>query len=96
MLLASNQQRVRYVPLEVVDALEKECKEAGGLQPEIQGGLAFIYPGTKWCGPGELHKNFISNFAKWNTLMIIQSVYCFIDCKILASLFSSNSHILVE
>lgn len=48
MLLAADQRRVRYVPLEVVEALERECKEAGGLQPEIQGGLAFIYPGTKW------------------------------------------------
>ena len=48
MLLAADQRRVRYVQLDVVRALEKECKEAGGLQPEIQGGLAFIYPGTKW------------------------------------------------
>lgn len=48
MLLASDQRRVRYVPIDVVEALERECKEAGGLQPEIQGGLAFIYPGTKW------------------------------------------------
>lgn len=48
MLLAADQRRVRYVPLDVVEALEKECKEASGLQPEIQGGLAFIYPGTKW------------------------------------------------
>lgn len=48
MLLAADQRRVRYVQLDVVNALERECKEAGGLQPEIQGGLAFIYPGTKW------------------------------------------------
>lgn len=48
MLLAADQRRVRYVPLEVIEALEKECREAAGLQPEIQGGLAFIFPGTKW------------------------------------------------
>lgn len=54
MLLASDQRRVRYVPLEIVQSLERECKLAGGLQQEIQGGLGFIYPGTKWCGPGKL------------------------------------------
>lgn len=32
MLLKSDQKRVRYVPLENVKALERECKEAGGLQ----------------------------------------------------------------
>lgn len=48
MLLAADQRRVRYVPLDAVEALERECKVATGLQPEIQGGLAFIYPGTKW------------------------------------------------
>lgn len=53
MLLASDQRRVRYVPLEIVQSLERECKLAGGLQREIQGGLGFIYPGTKWCGPGK-------------------------------------------
>lgn len=54
MLLASDQRRVRYVPLQMVQALENECKEAltSGLQSGIQGGLSFIYPQTKWCGPG--------------------------------------------
>lgn len=56
MILAADQRRVRYVPLEVIEALEKECKEASGLQPEIQGGLAFIFPGTKWCGPGTSYR----------------------------------------
>lgn len=53
MLLAADQKRVRHVPLENVLALEKVCQEAGGLQGELQGGLGFIYPGTKWCGPGK-------------------------------------------
>lgn len=47
MLLASDQRRVRYVPLDMVRTLERECREAAGLEREIQGGLGFIYPGTK-------------------------------------------------
>lgn len=45
MLLASDQKRVRYVPMQMVQALEKECKQAlaNGLQSEIQGGLSFIF-----------------------------------------------------
>lgn len=73
MLLAADQRRVRYVQSEVIDALEKECKEAGGLQPEIQGGLAFIYPGTKWCGPGNWNTHYKllleSHIRHWNPLM---------------------------
>lgn len=60
MLLAADQKRVRHVPLENVLALEKVCQEAGGLQGELQGGLGFIYPGTKWCGPGS--KRNVSTF----------------------------------
>lgn len=48
MILAADQRRVRFVSMEVIESLERECKEVSGLQPEIQGGLAFIYPGTKW------------------------------------------------
>lgn len=71
MLLAADQKRVRHVPLENVLALEKVCQEAGGLQGELQGGLGFIYPGTKWCGPGKNTKtHFLRmrfNFHKRNT-----------------------------
>lgn len=58
MLLASDQKRIRYVPMQMVQALEKECKQAlaNGLQSDIQGGLSFIYPQTKWCGPGEFNQ----------------------------------------
>lgn len=41
------------MPAESVDAIVGVCKEASGYQGEVQGGLGFIYPGTKWCGPGE-------------------------------------------
>lgn len=63
MLLAADQKRVRHVPLENVLALEKVCKEAGGLQGELQGGLGFIYPGTKWCGPGNSERQLQSGCA---------------------------------
>lgn len=45
MVLASDQRRVRYVPMQMVHALEKECKQAlaNGLQNEIQGGSSFIF-----------------------------------------------------
>lgn len=58
MLLASDQKRIRYVPMQMIQALEKECKQAltNGRQSEIQGGLSFIYPQTKWCGPGKLNQ----------------------------------------
>lgn len=54
LILAADQKRVRHVPLENVLALEKVCQDTGGLQGELQGGLSFIFPGTRWCGPGKI------------------------------------------
>ncbi len=53
MFLHADAKKTRQVSRENLLALEEVCSEAGGLSGELQGGLGFIYPGTKWCGPGE-------------------------------------------
>lgn len=49
MLLSSDQRRVRQMSDDAISKLFKVC-ESNLVDSAYQGG--FIYPGTKWCGPG--------------------------------------------
>ncbi|XP_018570238.1 uncharacterized protein LOC108910181 [Anoplophora glabripennis] len=55
MLLTSDPRRVRQMSDDSIAKLEKVCKN-NQVQSPHQGG--FIYPGTKWCGPGNIANNY--------------------------------------
>lgn len=50
MLLSSDPRRVRQMSDDSINKLERVCRN-NPIQSAHQGG--FIYPGTKWCGPGK-------------------------------------------
>ncbi|KAB0791241.1 hypothetical protein PPYR_03041 [Photinus pyralis] len=54
-LLNAEQRKVKITSSEEIDKLEEVCKKRK-LQSSYQGG--FIYPGTKWCGPGAVADNY--------------------------------------
>ncbi|XP_070493324.1 phospholipase A2 hemilipin-like [Chironomus tepperi] len=58
IVLSMDSLKIRQVPIETIHTLEKVCIEGNQLSSEIQGGLSFIYPGTLWCGPGNIAKNY--------------------------------------
>ncbi|PSN46511.1 hypothetical protein C0J52_09037 [Blattella germanica] len=52
MILESDPTLVREVSLEDLHAVAKACSKTNVSHRQGQGG--FIYPGTKWCGPGNV------------------------------------------
>lgn len=56
MVLSCEPGRLRMMSDGAVTALEVACREKTLINAQ-QGG--FIYPGTKWCGPGnkKIHEN---------------------------------------
>lgn len=69
------------MPPDSVDSIIKVCRETNGIQGEVQGGLGFIYPGTKWCGPGTFrHSNtFHSSVATRDSRLVHISKYRWIS-----------------
>ncbi|CAH1118476.1 unnamed protein product [Phaedon cochleariae] len=51
MLLSTDPRRIRQMSDDSIEKLEKVCNKEH-IQSAHQGG--FIYPGTKWCGPGNI------------------------------------------
>ncbi|XP_066144499.1 phospholipase A(2) isoform X1 [Euwallacea fornicatus] len=63
MLLAADAARVRQMSDDSIRNLEEVCNDKEKLMQQ-QGG--FIYPGTKWCGPGNIGSNYsdLGRYAK--------------------------------
>ncbi|KAH1011958.1 hypothetical protein HUJ04_001224 [Dendroctonus ponderosae] len=55
MLLAADASRIRQMADEEIGKLEEVCQNKEAMRRQ-QGG--FIYPGTKWCGPGDVAANY--------------------------------------
>lgn len=54
MMFSSDPRKIRQMSEDSVSKLEDVCR--AGVKSGHQGG--FIYPGTKWCGPGNIALNY--------------------------------------
>lgn len=54
-VIEARPDKIEYVPGDYFKYMESKCTDKHSL---FEKGLRFIYPGTKWCGPGTVANNY--------------------------------------
>ncbi|XP_011687254.1 PREDICTED: uncharacterized protein LOC105449644 isoform X1 [Wasmannia auropunctata] len=58
MVLGADPRKVRQISSNLVADLEQTCKASRDKGKNQAPGGGLIYPGTKWCGPGDVAKSY--------------------------------------
>lgn len=72
MVLSSDPNKLRMLSNGAVTALERSCRDRTLIATHQDG---FIYPGTKWCGPGNNFKLCTLNLTKTFSLYFLYITY---------------------